>query len=172
MFLIALQRSWLMTAAVLMLLHVIPLHGRAAEEHASAHLPASMAGMELEKLISGEEAARIVNRMHRGEVATRSNFIGHYQGGGRSAVYYVSLYDSPVLAEEAMEAMAAVMKEESHGFSHLMKRTEQGTAFYMALGQGQAHYFFARDVELVWLAVDIPVAEEAIMEIITGNARP
>jgi hypothetical protein len=166
------RRSWLMVSTFLLLLHLIPPHGHAAEQLATEHTPSAIAGMELEKLISGEEAARIVNRMHRGEVATQANFIGHYQGGDRSAVYYASLYDSPDQAEEAMEAMAVVMKEEGHGFSHLMKRTENETAFYMALGQGQAHYFFARHIELVWFAVDIPVAEEAIMEIIAGGSRP
>lgn len=164
-------RSWLITASVFLLLHVCSFHGHAAEHLSSEHMPETIVGMQLEKVISGEEAARIVNRMHRDEVATRENFIGHYQGDGRSAVYYVSLYDSPDQAEDAMEAMAAVMKKEGHGFTHLMKRSDQDTPFYMALGQGQAHYFFSRDIELVWLAVDIPVAEKAIIEITTEIIR-
>jgi len=80
-------------------------------------------------------------------------------------------YETPDQAEAAMEAMAAVMQQEGHGFSHLMKRTEQGTDFYMALAQDQAHYFFAKDNELAWLAVDIPVAEKAVKEILAGGSE-
>jgi hypothetical protein len=144
---------------------------QASEQPVDYALPSIIAGMEITERISGEEAARIVNRMHQGEVATQANFIGHYQGSDNRATYYVSLYESPDQAEAAMVAMAAVMKQEGHGFSHLMKRTEQGTDFYMALGQDQAHYFFARDNELAWLAVDIPVAEAAVKEILTKGSE-
>jgi len=163
--------------SVLLLLSVVLLcvidfgAARASEQPADHALPTVIAGMEITERIRGEEAARIVNRMHRGKVATQSNFIGQYQGKGNMATYYVSLYESPDQARTAMEAMAVVMKQEGHGFSHLMKRTEQGTHFYMALGQDQAHYFFARENELSWLAVDIPVAEAAVMEILTGGTE-
>ncbi len=171
MILIAKRQTWLITANVFFLLHLVAYQGYASEHPASAYMPEVIAGMTITKLDSGDEAARIVNRMHRGEVATQANFIGHYQGGGNRGTYYVSLYESRDQAEAAMEAMAVVMKQEGHGFSHLMKRTEQGTDFYMALGQGQAHYFFARDNELAWLAVDIPVAEAAVKEILTGGTE-
>lgn len=158
-----------LSISVLLLSLLVLVAAQASEQPVDYALPSVIAGMEITEGISGEEAARIVNRMHRGEVATRANFIGHYQGGGNTATYYVSLYESPDQAKAAMEAMATVMRQEGHGFSHLMKRTEQGTDFYMALGQGQAHYFFARDNELAWLAVDIPVAEAAVKEILTGR---
>lgn len=158
-----------LSISVLLLSLLVLVAAQASEQPVDYALPSVIAGMEITEGISGEEAARIVNRMHRGEVATRANFIGHYQGGGNTATYYVSLYESPDQAKAAMEAMATVMRQEGHGFSHLMKRTEQGTDFYMALGQGQAHYFFAKDNELAWLAVDIPVAEAAVKEILTGR---
>lgn len=160
-----------LTISVLLLSLLVLVAAQASEQSVDYALPSVIAGMEITERISGEEAARIVNRMHRGEVATQANFIGHYQGGDNRATYYISLYASPDQAEAAMEAMAAVMKQEGHGFSHLMKRTERGTDFYMALGQDQAHYFFAKDAELAWLAVDIPVAEAAVKEILAGRAE-
>lgn len=130
------------------------------------YLPPSIAEMNLVETISGSKAVRIINQMHHGNVATKSNYIGRYLGKTSSATYYVSLYDDSGQADKAMEDMARVMELQGHGFSHLMKRKENGRIFYMALGQGQAHYFFARDVELVWLAVDVQVAEKAIKEIL------
>ena len=129
-------------------------------------LPASIAGMELKDFISGEEAARIINRMHQGDVATHSDYIAVYMSDTESATYYLSLYEHPKQAAKAMDNMALVMKKEEHGFSHLMQRVHNGKVFYMALGQGQAHYFFARGVELVWLAVDKEIAEQAIMDVL------
>lgn len=135
------------------------------------YLPENIFGMELKEIISGEEAARIINRMHQGNVATHSDYIAEYRGEPGSATYYLSLYENPQQARQAMDDMARIMKKEGHGFSHLMHRKHSNIEFYMALGQGQAHYFFARDIELVWLAVDTEIAEQAIMEILQGAAN-
>ena len=129
-------------------------------------IPRSIAGMTLINLVDGAEAAKIIDRMHHGDVATQANFIATYQGLRGAATYYVSLYDDPRQALTDMEEMAEIMGKEGHGFSHLMRRTREETPFYMALGQGQAHYFFARDIELVWLAVDMDIAEQALEEIL------
>ena len=133
------------------------------------YLPAYIYGMEQKKVISGKEASRIINRMHQGDVATNFNYIAEYMSEAGSATYYLSIYAHPEQAVKAMEDMARVMKEEGHGFSHFMQRVQNGNVFYMALGQGQAHYFFARNVELVWLAVDKKIAEQAIMEVLHGS---
>jgi len=140
--------------------------GQSLTVQGSIHLPRVIAGMNLENVIEGPKAAQIINRLHRGDVATHENAIANYRSQGHSATYYVSLYDDPGQAKQAMEDMAQVMAEGGHGFAHLMKRTQDEQQFYMALGQGQAHYFFARDVELIWLAVDKGIAEEAIMDVL------
>lgn len=138
----------------------------AAPEFIPEIVPKNIAGMTLVNLIDGAEAARIIDRMHQGNVATLENFIATYQGLQGAATYYVSLYDTPQQATKDMEEMAEIMAREGHGFSHLMRREANGTVFYMALGQGQAHYFFARDTELVWLAVDKGIAEQALEDIL------
>jgi len=129
-------------------------------------LPESIMHMEKKRTFSGEKASRTVDRMHRGQVATGRDFIAEYMGSGHSATYYLSLYADPDKAHEAMESMARVMEETGHEFTHLMPRTVKGKKVFMALGHGQAHYFFARDNELVWLAVDTEVAEAALEEVL------
>ncbi|WP_045218185.1 hypothetical protein [Desulfonatronum thioautotrophicum] len=129
-------------------------------------IPPNIAGMALINLIDGDEAATIIDRMHRGNVATQANFIAMYQGLDASATYYVSLYDDPQQALLDKVEMAEIMAREDHGFSHLMRRTKNDMVFYMALGQGQAHYFFARNNELIWLAVDIGMAEKALEDVL------
>ena len=140
--------------------------GAKAEPAEALSLPQTIAGMELVRTIEGDEAAAIIDRLHHGSVATKANAIGEYEGGGRLATCYVSFYEEPGQAVRAMEDMAAVMSGGGHGFSHLMKRTAGGREFYMALGQGQAHYFFAKGAELFWLAVDMEVAEDAVKQVL------
>ncbi|WP_031387149.1 hypothetical protein [Desulfonatronum thiodismutans] len=136
------------------------------EVAAPEFIPRSIAGMTLINLLDGAEAAKIIDRMHHGDVATQDNFIATYQGLRGSATYYVSLYEDPARAVKDMEEMARIMGKEGHGFSHLMRRSREEIPFYMALGQGQAHYFLARDIELIWLAVDVDIAEQALEEIL------
>jgi hypothetical protein len=153
-------------AAFFLILVLVNPGQSSADQAEINYLPPDIAEMNLVETISGSKAVRIINQMHHGNVATKSNYIGRYLGKTSSATYYVSLYHDSAQAEKAMEDMARVMEQQEHGFSHLMKRKENNRIFYMALGQGQAHYFFARDVELVWLAVDVQVAEKAIKEIL------
>ncbi len=142
--------------------------GQTADQASSIpeFIPRSIAGMELVELIDGQRAAAIIDRMHHGDVSTQVNYIAEYKGPPGSATYYVSLYDDPRRVVTDMEEMAEIMAKESHGFSHLMRRVKNDVVFYMALGQGQAHYFFARDLELVWLAVDVDVAELALEDVL------
>lgn len=156
-----------LAVAMLLVLTTTPIMAEQTKSTAAPEfIPRTIAGMDLVELIDGAEAAAIIDRMHRGNVATKANFIAKYQGAPGSAAYYVSLYDDPSRAVDDMEEMAVIMAKESHGFSHLMRREKNSTVFYMALGQGQAHYFFARDIELVWLAVDVDVAEKALEEVL------
>ncbi|SMP39360.1 hypothetical protein [Desulfonatronum lacustre] len=164
------------TPAVIILLALITVYmpipaaaDQTADQASSSipeFIPRTIAGMELVELIDGRRAAAIINRMHHGDVATQANYIAEYKGPPGSATYYVSLYDDPRRVVTDMEEMAEIMAKEGHGFSHLMPRVKNDVVFYMALGQGQAHYFFARDLELVWLAVDVDVAELAIEDVL------
>ncbi len=128
-------------------------------------LPESILGMEKTDVLKGQKASKKVDRMHRGQVATGFDYIAEYSDDEYSATYYVSLYDEPEDAKKAMQDMAKKMEKTSHEFSHFMQRKVNGHAVYMALANKQAHYFFAHGKELVWLAVDIAVAEDALEEV-------
>ncbi len=130
------------------------------------NLPESILHMQKDEVISGQEAADVIDKMHRGQVASQENYIAHYHGQGDSATYYVSLYESQEQAISEKEKMAEMMREAEHEFSHFMPISVQGKDVYMALDQEQAHYFFARNQELIWLAVDVPVAEDALEDIL------
>lgn len=162
-------------ALVLLLVLITALPQAAANQEQSpaaaapAFIPGTIAGMTLTELMDGAQATAVIDRMHRGTVATQANFIATYQGPPGSATLYVSLYDDPGQAVSDREEMAEIIAKKGHGFSHLKRRTQNGLVFYMALGQGQAHYFFARGHELAWLAVDIDVAEQALKDVLQAR---
>ncbi len=132
------------------------------------HIPSAILHMDKQEVKSGAEAARIIDRMHHGKVATGNDYIVNYEGKGNSSTLYVSVYDSNDRAVSAMEDMARVMRETEHGFHHFMRRTVRDRVVYMALGEGQAHYFFVRDKELIWLAVDTEIAEPSLEDFLAG----
>lgn len=125
-------------------------------------LPDRILHLERTEVISGDAAAEIINHLHQKEVTPAVNYVGRYRGEGYSATYYLSLYDSSDEARAELDAMVASMEMGGHVFDHIRKRNVKGHDVWMALGMGQAHYFFAENNRLVWLAIDVPVAEDAI----------
>ncbi len=131
-----------------------------------ALIPSAILHMDKQEVKSGAEAAGIIDRMHHGRVATGNDYIVRYEGNGNSSTLYVSVYENNDMAVSAMEDMARVMRKTDHDFNHFMKRMVRDRVVYMALGQGQAHYFFVRDKDLIWLAVDTEVAEQALEDVL------
>jgi hypothetical protein len=129
-------------------------------------LPQSILNLELSEKIQGAAAAEIINHLHLKEVAAVENFIGRYRDNGHSATYYLSLYSNSTEAEAELTAMVASMKMGGHVFDHVRRRTVNEKDIYMALGMGQAHYFYSDDNKLIWMAIDIPIAEDAIKALV------
>jgi hypothetical protein len=125
-------------------------------------LPSSILMLDLAETLSGEEAAGIINHLHDSEVASAENYVGRYHGAGLSATYYLSVYETGDEAHAELDAMVAGMERGGHVFDHVRRRTVNERDVWMALGMGQAHYFYSQDNRLIWLAVDVPIAEDAI----------
>jgi len=125
-------------------------------------VPSNILHLERTELISGESAAEIINHLHDKAVTPAKNYVGRYEGDGHTATYYLSLYNNRAEADSELGAMVESMERGGHVFDHIRKRTVNDHEVWMALGMGQAHYFYVQDNRLVWLAVDVPVAEEAI----------
>jgi hypothetical protein len=47
---------------------------------------------------------------------------------------------------------------------HFQKMMIEQRSVYLAVGMGQAHYFFQKEAEVIWLAVDPSLAKEAIRD--------
>jgi hypothetical protein len=103
------------------------------------------------RVISGEAAAQVVNRMHGQSVATDANVIAEYGTGEKKDVLYISRYAAPEAAQKAydlmIEKMAAAGKSP---FTHLMPIEKYQKKAYMTLGMGAVHYIYPSGSVLLW----------------------
>jgi len=103
------------------------------------------------RVISGEQAAQVVNRMHGQSVASDANVIAEYGEGEKKDILYLSRYTDSKAAQEAFDLMIekmAVAKESP--FFHLMPIGKYQQKVYMTLGMGAVHFIYPSDRYLLW----------------------
>jgi hypothetical protein len=136
-------------------------------------LPQSILQLRLAEEIRGKQAQEIIDALHRKSVTPDENIIGTYFSTDGNAKLYVSLYDSPTIAEKQFKKMTNIMRLEKGAFSHFQEIQVQNEKVYLCLGLGQAHYFFLHEKELYWWAVDLQIAQASVQELarLVHNAR-
>lgn len=128
-------------------------------------LPKSIGVLRLEKLQAGEEARREINRLHGKQIGFLRGYIGFYGAEKGSARLWLSEHSSNREAAESVEEMANSMtKGRQQIFWHFRQMVIEERTVYCAAGMGQLHYFFQKGAQVIWLAVDPPLAKEAIRD--------
>ena len=120
---------------------------------APSHLetPEKMGEKERTKIISGEKAARVVNKMHSLTVAPDSSIIVEY-GRGKKDVLYISRYSNQIEANKILDLMVGKIAAAEKGpFFHLMQIRKYKDKVYMTLGMGAIHYIYLSDKSILWL---------------------
>jgi len=115
-------------------------------------LPQSIGALRLKKVQAGEEARR-------------DGYIGFYVAENGSGQLWLSEHGSNSEAAEAVEKMAGSMTQgKQQSFWHFRQIVIEERTVYFAVGMGQVHYFFQKSAKVIWLAVDPPLAKEAIRD--------
>ena len=128
-------------------------------------LPQSIGSMRLEKVQSGEEARQEIDRLHGKQISLIRGYIGMYVAENGRGQLWVSEHSSDREATEAIEKMAnGIQKGKQQKFWHFRKMRIERRPVYLAVGMGQAHYFFQNGAKVIWLAVDPSLAKEAIRD--------
>jgi hypothetical protein len=127
-------------------------------------LPQHIGSMRLEKVQSGEEARREIDRLHGKQISFLRGYIGTYVAENGGGQLWLSEHSSAKEATEAIEKMADGMKQEKQQFWYFRKMIIEQRPVYLAVGMGQAHYFFQNGTKVIWLAVDPSLAKEAIRD--------
>ena len=113
--------------------------------------PEKIGEKERWRIITGEQAAQVVNRMHGQSVATDANVIAEYGTGEKKDVLYISRYAGPEAAKKAYELMIEKMAAAKKSpFYHLMPMEKYQKKVYMTLGMGAVHYIYQSRSLLLW----------------------
>lgn len=127
-------------------------------------LPQYLGSMRLEKVQSGEEARQEIDRLHGKQISLLRGYIGMYVAENGRGQLWVSEHSSDGEATEAIEKMAYGVKLGKQQFWHFRQMMIEGRPVYLAVGMGQAHYFYQNGAMAIWLSVDPSLANEAVRD--------
>jgi hypothetical protein len=113
--------------------------------------PEKIGEKERVRVITGKQAAQVVDKMHGRSVATHANVIAEY-GRDPKDLLFISRYGDHTQAQKAfdlmIEKMAAAKKSP---FFHLMPLDQYDNKVYITLGMGAMHYIYVSGNCLLWL---------------------
>ena len=120
--------------------------------------PDKIGAKERRRVISGDDAAQVVNRMHGRSVATDANVIAEYGTGEEKDILYISRYAEPEAAKKAYDLMLEKMAgTQKSPFYHLRPLGQYQGKAYMALGMGAVHYIYQSGSALLWFQTYQPL---------------
>ncbi len=103
------------------------------------------------RVISGNQAARVINKMHIQSVAAAANVIAEY-GQEKTDILYISFYKEQKTAGQAFNLMIEKMAAAKKGpFFHLMPLNKYQKKAYLTLGMGAVHYIYLSGNYMLWL---------------------
>ncbi len=123
----------------------------ACGEKAGFSTPDKLGSKNRTKLITGEEAIKVIDELHGLAVTPSSNLIAEY-GMEEKDLLYISYYDKKDKAAEALKVMINKMSEsEKSPFSHMRALPDYDNKVYITLGMGAIHYIYSSSNYLLWL---------------------
>jgi len=128
------------------------------------YLPKEFFGMQLTKKLTGEEAAKFVNKLHQKTVTETENEIGFYDGDNKRALIYISHYQKPEEAKKYYDEMIEGISLGESPFTRSENIEINGKKVYRTYGMGQSHFIFTYNKELFWISVGTLYGKKFIEE--------
>ncbi len=133
-------------------------------------LPEQLHGLQLTESKSGDEAAGMIARLHKQDVAPRASEIGVYAAEGISAELYVSAFQTADEAVAQFEGMVSAITKGVEGFGHHTHFDVGGRDVHVVFGDARINYFYADGERVTWLAVQQPMFARAVLAELLGVA--
>jgi hypothetical protein len=129
--------------------------------------PTTLGGLELHHELTGARALGAINRLHgQAQIELADAWIAHYGEEDPSAMLYVGISGSQAEAEKLLAAMGSRIATGDTPFRRVHDVRLLGKDVVLLTGQGQFHFLFQDETQVVWLSADPPVACEALGEIL------
>ena len=113
--------------------------------------PEKIGAKDRTRLITGRQAAQVINKMHRSSVTGDANIIAEY-GRDKKDFLYITHYADQQKAQKAFDLMIEKMTTAKNSpFFHLKPLGRYQNKAYITLGMGAVHYIYLSGTYLLWL---------------------
>lgn len=130
-------------------------------------LPATLDGMTPEWTLTGDEALREVTALHLTRFKLASAEVAGY---GPSTVVWIGRPADPAKAERMVADMAEAISTQDSPFTP-PTRLPSASDVWATTGEGQAHYFFARDGGVWWLSSEPSLGPQVLTALLSEVDR-
>ncbi len=131
----------------------------------SSLLPKELVGLPLGEEITGPSAFAEISWMHGQEFQLNQAVVGTY-GKEDRIIIYVAGTGTRLLADRFITAMRDKIAAVDSPFEPIAEREIDQRMVYELDGMGQRHFYFRSDQLIIWLAVDVRLAEDALRQVL------
>ena len=117
-------------------------------------MPEKLAELSLSRIIQGQEATAVVNRMHGKQLEASEDVIGYYGKFHARNILYVSAFETAEKAKANLMKMATKMARGTKVFAPPTYDRMGDQVGFKTSGMGFVHYFYRVDNVLIWWQVE------------------
>ena len=137
------------------------LYSQALNRPASAPLPDQLAGLSLVQQANGPQAVAEIDRLYGKDFPLTSAAVGVY-GVESKATLWVSGLPVRFMAGRILDSMRNRIAGSRSPFKPAGEYKDGNRTIYELEGMGQKHFYFQSKNLVIWLAVDEPLAGQAL----------
>ena len=141
------------------------LRNKPSSQDHTASLPEQLANLPLTSLVSGEEGVQVINQLHRLEFPLTSGVVGSYGQDNNMSIWAASAVDKSSATQILME-MRDCIAEGNSPFRPTEEMQTGNRTIYVLDGLGQLHFYFQSGKQVIWLASDAPLADQALRQVL------
>jgi hypothetical protein len=139
------------------------LHTRQpVSDNMAENVPEIVANHPLVQVVTGQEAIDRIHQLHGKDFPMDGGVVAVY--GNQNAILWVSDAGSVPDAVDLTELMKDHIAAGNSPFIELGDFNLDGLNIYALDGMGQAHYYWQSGKLVLWLAADVSVAQQSIIE--------
>ncbi len=127
------------------------------------YIAPKLAGMHLGQVIKGDQAERIITKLHADLAMEGESAIATYSNRQYKSVVYLTLFESAEKPDTLARSMVVKIAAGGTPFPEPMMRADVAGVWQME-GEKEMNYIVVRSKLLAWLTVDRPVGEAFLQD--------
>ena len=130
-----------------------------------ATLPDQVAGLPLSNISSGNQALLEITQLHGKEFPLVSGAVGRYGDNNQVNLWVAAAADIPI-ATDILVAMRDRIADGNSPFTPTGELQNGNRTIFVLDGVGQVHFYFQSGNQIVWTAVDGPLVENVLQQVV------